>query len=382
MVNVAILDMMHAKDLGEALNIARRWRGPSQNVLLADRGGRIAWVVSGYLPRRRGFDGKTPMSWADGAIGWDGELPEDQRPSLVDPPSGVLYTANNRTVDATWARRIGHLWDISFRAARIKELLEAGDKFTERDLQAIQLDTRNRAYDFYRDLILEVTANAPADQSGMARARDLATAWNGTADADQVGYRLLRLYRGALHEALVPPLIAPAIERMPSLRYFWMNDEEPLRQILEQRPPHLLPEPYESWEQLLRDRLDAALKQMAAESPTSGMDATWGEVNRATIRHPVTRAMPMLGALLNMPADPLSGDRWTVRVATEEFGASMRMVVGPGHEENGLLHMPGGQSGHPLSPHYRDGHAVWVQGLPTPFRAGPTRHTLRLVPGL
>ena len=57
---------------------------PNQNVAIADRSGRIAWTVGGALPRRRGFDGFTSESWADGTRGWDGYLsrggvPEDRR---------------------------------------------------------------------------------------------------------------------------------------------------------------------------------------------------------------------------------------------------------------------------------------------------------------
>ena len=61
--------------------------------------------------------------------------------------------------------------------------------------------------------------------------------------------------------------------------------------------------------------------------------------------------------------------------------ASERFVVSPGHEEDGIFHMPTGQSGHPLSPFYRAGHEAWETGEPTPFLPGETVHTLRLVPG-
>jgi penicillin amidase len=42
--------------------------------------------------------------------------------------------------------------------------------------------------------------------------------------------------------------------------------------------------------------------------------------------------------------------------------------------------MPCGQSGHPLSPNYGDGHLDWVAGRPVPFLPGPAVHTLALVP--
>jgi penicillin amidase len=56
------------------------------------------------------------------------------------------------------------------------------------------------------------------------------------------------------------------------------------------------------------------------------------------------------------------------------------MVVSPGHETDGIMHMPTGQSGHPLSPFYANSHAAWVAGEPTPFLPGPALHTLTLVP--
>jgi penicillin G amidase len=46
------------------------------------------------------------------------------------------------------------------------------------------------------------------------------------------------------------------------------------------------------------------------------------------------------------------------------------MVVSPGREHEGILHMPTGQSGHPLSPHYRDQHRAWVDGTPLPVLPG------------
>nr|WP_308602441.1 hypothetical protein [Massilia sp. Dwa41.01b] len=56
------------------------------------------------------------------------------------------------------------------------------------------------------------------------------------------------------------------------------------------------------------------------------------------------------------------------------------MTVSPGREEEGLFNMPGGQSGHPLSPFFLRGHAEWVQGKPQPLLPGAARHTLTLAP--
>jgi penicillin amidase len=66
-------------------------------------------------------------------------------------------------------------------------------------------------------------------------------------------------------------------------------------------------------------------------------------------------------------------------VQAPDDGASERFVVSPGREEKGIFHMPGGESGHPLSPYFKAGHEAWVRGEPTPFLPGKTEHTLTLV---
>jgi penicillin amidase len=68
------------------------------------------------------------------------------------------------------------------------------------------------------------------------------------------------------------------------------------------------------------------------------------------------------------------------RVQTPSFGASQRMVVSPGREDEGIFHMPGGQSGHPMSRFFDAGHAAWAEGEPSPFLPGERRHLLRLLP--
>jgi penicillin amidase len=52
------------------------------------------------------------------------------------------------------------------------------------------------------------------------------------------------------------------------------------------------------------------------------------------------------------------------------------MTVTPGKEEQGIFNMPGGQSGHPLSPFFLSGHADWVSGKASPLLPGPVKHTL------
>ena len=77
---------------------------------------------------------------------------------------------------------------------------------------------------------------------------------------------------------------------------------------------------------------------------------------------------------------PLLASSDSPHVASPSFVQSERLVVAPGHEERASLSMPGGQSGHPVSPHDGAGHDDWVAGRPTPLLAEPAQHVLTLKP--
>jgi penicillin amidase len=108
-------------------------------------------------------------------------------------------------------------------------------------------------------------------------------------------------------------------------------------------------------------------------------DRKWSEYNVTSYRHPLSPALPFVGRWLDMPVRPLAGDLYTIQVHSGSIAASDRMVVSPGLEAEGIMEMPTGQSGHPLSPFYANSHEAWVNGDPTPFLPGPAEHVLTLV---
>jgi len=377
--DLSLLDMADATTLEQAVEVAENWRGPSQNAMIAAGDGRIAWVVTGLLPNRIGFDGSVSVNWATPGVGWDGALDPLLRPMRVDPAEGLLFTANARTTPVEIARRISTEWAPPFRQARIGSVLRSSESVAERDMLDLQLDTHDPLLGFYRDRVLEVTTDNETAAS-MATARRIATAWSGNATLDERAHRLLDLYRRIIHRRVFSPLVAPCRELDSSFQYTWLLSEEPLRRILEERPMHLLSPKHDTWDGLLREALEETVRTMQSQRPDLPIDARWGEVSRVRIGHPASRAVGTLGWLLDMKSAPLPGDTHTVRVTHPQFGVSQRLVVSPGREESAIWHMPGGQSGHFLSPFYGKGHEAWVEGRPTPLLVGRTKHTLILRP--
>ncbi|MGH8211373.1 MAG: penicillin acylase family protein, partial [Steroidobacteraceae bacterium] len=155
--------------------------------------------------------------------------------------------------------------------------------------------------------------------------------------------------------------------------------EAPLWQLVHEQPMHMLAADYPTWRDFLLTQLDDTIAELVR---TCGRleRCTWGSRKVVHIQHPISHRLPFLSPLLDMPALELPGDHDMPRVQDGSFGASERFAVSPGHEEQGYFHMPGGQSGHPLSPFYRAGFMEWARGEPLPFLPGATEHTLVLEP--
>ena len=381
-VDLGLLRMEDAGDLDAALRLVAASGIPAQNVVAADQTGRIGWTIGGRLPRRVGFDGRLPSSWADGARRWDGLLDPSETPRVVDPPDGLLWTANARVIGGRGADLIGDGgFDLGARARQIRDDLRALEHPAPIDLLGVQLDDRALFLARWRDLLLAtLTPEAAAASPDRITARRLVDAWGGRAAIESAGYRIVRAFRTEVAGSLLDALTSRCHEADPDFDTSALPHREgPLWRLVSERPPHLMPRGHTSWDEVLLASLDRALGNLIKDG-TPLDQATWGKRNLLRMQHPLSRAVPALSPWLDMEPQPLPGDSSMPRVQAPEFGASERMVVAPGHEEEGLFHMPGGQSGHPLSKYYRAGHSTWASGQAAPFLPGPPEHTLVLRP--
>lgn len=371
----------HARSLDEALQAAVGASLAAENLVVGDRDGRIAWTIYGSIPRRVGFRGDVPTSWADGTHRWDGYLGYDDHPRVVDPPDGQLWTANARAVDGVMLAAIGDGgYSDGIRAWMIRDRLRSLDTADERALFDVQLDNRSVFLDRWRTVFLAAMPAGAATTALRAEARRLVEAsWTGRTTPDSVAYRIVRTFRLTVSRMTMDALTAPVRAAAPGFDYTTIRRlEGPLWRLVSERPAHLLDPRYPTWDAFLLAAIDRALEPLAKEG---GLTArTWGEANTADIAHPLSSAVPLLARWLNMPREPLAGDVYAPRVLTPRSGASERFVASPGHEATAILHMPGGQSGHPLSPHYGDQQPAWIAGRPLPLLPGATLHTLTLAP--
>jgi penicillin amidase len=383
-VNLGLLHMHQATSLKQAVSVMNNAGGPPQNAMLADKHGRIAWTLMGKLPKRHGFDGSISRSWTNNSIGWDGYINPQQTPRVIDPASGFLATANNRTVGKEYPYPLGHDYQVSFRVSRINQRLQAMHNISETDMLNLQLDTRTEFYRYYQKLAVSVlTPQAIAEKPSRQALHDYIISWDGHAKTTSTGFPVLFKFRKALAKTVLSAYLQPCQQLQNDFEFSWSKKETPLRQLLDAKIPATLPHQdiYTNWDALILAILEKTTETLKNQHNIADLaDLSWGRINITNNNHPFSSQLPLLSSLLDMPKNSLAGCPYCVRVVYGLFGASERMAISPGHLQQGILHMPAGQSGHPLSSHYGDQQVFWENGKALPFISDVVADQFELLP--
>jgi penicillin amidase len=381
-VNLHHTQLELAKDVDDAFFIASKSGIPAQNLMVGDKAGNIGWTIMGPIPKKSSQFGETPTHWADGINHWQGYLNSDQYPKIKNPENNRLWTANTRVVGGEMLEKIGNGgYALGARAKQIRDNLIAIDRFSEQDLLNVALDDRAIFLTRWQTFLLEkvLTPQAIAKHPHWQAVKETITTDNLCACVDSVAYRLVNNFRLTLRNdvfSVINENLSQA-DKSYSFRTIRHQVETPLWQMINEEPENFLWLPEDNWPKVFEAALTSTLTDMTENQTLA--KATWGQQNTSTIQHPLSNAVPFIGRWLDMPPIPLPGDSYMPRVQGKGFGASERMVVSPGHEESGILHMPTSQSGHPWSPYYGLGHDDWVKGNPSPFLPGETKYTLTLL---
>lgn len=368
-------------EAGFAVALARDWASftaafatfaaPQQNIAYADTGGRVGLFSPGRVPVRRAGDGTLPVPGDTGAFDWVGHIPAEELPRTVDPPVGFLLNANNRLVGPEYPRLLAATWEPAYRARRIGEVLEAAPTADLDAMRALQLDTLSvRARD---DLLPHLRDAAVAMAGAPAGLADALRAWDGSLDAG----RPEPLVLAAWHRALGPLVWADELGPWDGGS---VPDADFLPRVLGSRPVWCddvgTAGVAETCAGQAARALDSALASLTATFGPDWRGWRWGAAHPAVLAHrPLERAGWPLRALFSVRV-PAGGDGTTVSAAPPSSGTGglpgEPFATGHGAAYRGLYDLADpdasrfvaatGQSGHPLSRHYRDLARLWAIG--------------------
>ncbi len=155
----AILGFNKANSWGDFEKALEDFKAPAQNFVFASKDGTIAYKANGQIPIRKQGEGQLPVPGDSSDYGWEGFIPWDELPTVVNPKEGFIATANNEVIGEEYPYHITDFWAQPYRYERIKEVLEANDSLTVEDMMQLQMDQHNLyAREFLPNLLSSLKA--------------------------------------------------------------------------------------------------------------------------------------------------------------------------------------------------------------------------------
>jgi len=389
----AFAGMFDLLDIDSGPELVRRLEGhtsPASNLIWADRHGSIGYKLIGRLPRRRGGCPDLPKPGWTGEFEWEGTVPYDELPEVVDPESGHLVTANNRIVGDEYPHHITSEWLDGFRARRIEQLLAESEEHDVEGFEAMQSDNLSLPGLEAARRLSRLHPEGQRERSALERLR----CWDGRLDPGTVAgtiYQafLLRLAREVARAAIGDrDLCERWLDRAdngftPHITSPWRWHSH-LMKLWEEGDEELIGRP---WDGLVLEALAGALDDLEERFGPDPEGWRWGRVHEMKFPHALGDANPLFDRLLNRSLRAGGAQETVSQIAYDPndpynavWAPSWRMVADPTAPERSRWQMFTGQSGHPASRHYDDLQADWLEGRTQPMAGeGPWRE-LDLVP--
>lgn len=373
-VFLSIVLLNQAQDYDDFREALRFFDVPAQNVIYADVEGNIAYQMTGQIPIRQNGDGLIPVLGWTGEYEWEGWIPYEQLPAMLNPEQGYIITANNAVIDPDYPYLIARDWDSGDRAQRITELIEeavATGNVTADDFARIQFDNRSLIAAAYVPLFAGLSSSDNQVQAAIERLRG----WDLQEHRDSVPAALFEIFFIHLTDNVLADeageenvadaadiIFFHALATEPEAR--WWDDTRTDSQ--------------ETREDILLRALVETIQWFEENLGGDMNDWTWGRIHTATfVSAPLGQSgVGPIESLVNRGPFPADGGSHIINAnswnrndpAAVTSHPSMRMIVDMSDFDASQAVIPTGQSGHPYHPHYDDMIELWLNGEYHPWR--------------
>ncbi len=378
----AVMNMNKATDWDSFETALEDFNAPAQNFVFASKDGTIAYKANGRIPIRKKGDAQLPVPGDSSDYGWEGYIPYDELPSVVNPKEGFIATANNEVVDKSYPYHITDFWAQSYRYERIAEVLEAGSEFTVDDMKDLQMDQKNLyAREFLEDMIRSVENSSEGKYKAVT---DMLQEWDQYDSADAAAPLVFHKWIKQLPKTLFS-------KEMPEDVYALMPGKGPITDAMMRegyagKPGEWVAE-YGGIDKWVLDSFVVAIEEIEEQFGKNVDDWKWGEFHQLSFAHPLASASPIFEYFLNPKKQQIGGSNITVQAAafkddgTANNGASWRFVVDLADLTKASHVVGPGQSGHMKSKWFHDQEEDWAEGRyheTSITGAGEKGHVLKL----
>lgn len=410
----AMMDQNKAGSWDEFVGAMEGFVGPGMNQVYADVDGNIGYLSAAKVPLRAKGDGSVPYDGSTGDCDWEGYVPWKDMPRALNPESGFFATANSKIVSEGYPELITTSWEAPYRNGRITQLISSRGNWSVDDMAGIHADV----FTFPgRRFAQEAVAAARGRNLSPAtmRALEYLENWDYQARADSVAMSIYFYGWEHLREELLRHRLGSTLYE--EYKFSWTTPNLAVENILEKKDPFWLPPSYDSYESLIIASLELALSDLEGIFQTGDLSKwQWGRIHYLVCQNLLGLFWP-LDRIFNVGPVPRDGEGDTVNASPPASdclsqllargtmggcsemdilpdcksnaaygGPVMRMILDFSDLDNSRAVLDVGQSGHRLSPHYKDHFPHWlkVEYLPMPYsREAVLREaagTIRLLP--
>ncbi|MEO9022052.1 MAG: penicillin acylase family protein [Ginsengibacter sp.] len=324
---------------------------PGQNCIFACKKGDIAIWDQGKFPAKWYRQGDFVMPGTDSTYFWQGMIPQEENPHLVNPERGFVSSANQLPTDTTYPYYLGGNYP-PYRALEINKRLRTMNNITPEDMMKLQTDT----YNVFGEMALPVLINNMQTDKLTPHEKeyfDILKNWNHNNDANSKGATLFVVTWDSLEATVWSDEFSKT-----KLKLLFPSESTLLDDINKYPNFKYLDNINTPNVETLADDVTAAFKKAAAvvrKADKNGM-MEWAKYKGTHIEH-LARIDAFSSVYL-----PIGGGTNTINAATEQHGPSWRMIVSLTPETEAYGIYPGGESGNPGSKFYDDFVNDWAIG--------------------
>lgn len=360
----AVLKFDQASNWEEFKEALTSFHTPAQNFVFASTDGTIAYRANGLIPIRKNGDSMVPVPGWNDKYEWEGYIPWEELPTIVNPDEGFISTANNKITTDDYPYHITHTWAQPYRQNRIREVLIAGDNLVAKDMMNLQNDFMNLQGKELTPLLTK-ELNSENLTSIEKDALSLLQEWNYMDGRDEAAPLLFHLWLVEMEKVLFDGKIDK--EMMPLFDGKSQVIDQLIRRAANgEKGPWM--ENSGGFQSVVTKSYQAAVERAVCLQGHAPEKWVWGTFHSVPFEHPLGAIKP-LNLLFNPEVNAMGGSRVTVGAAgwnsstgTVNHGAPWRGVTDLAHMETSYNVISPGQSGYVWSKWYDNQIDDWVNG--------------------
>lgn len=345
-----------AKNYDDYLEAIKYLQTPGQNCIFACKNGDIALWDQGAFPAKWRRQGDFVMPGTDSSYFWQGVIPQDENPHIVNPGRGFVSSANQLPADSAYPYYLGGSFPV-YRGWEINKRLSAMNNITPQDMMKLQTNNYNVFAQMAMPLIIKNVDVKKLDGDEL-NYFDVLKNWNFINDIHSKGATMFVVTWDTLENKIWDDELLAHGDAL--LRPY---ESTLLNNLLKDSAFKFIDNINTPGVETLPDIMTAAFKKAMTTIKNADKKGRleWGKYKDTRVEH-----LAKLDAFSRLHL-PIGGGTNTINATNTNHGPSWRMVVSLTPETQAWGVYPGGESGNPGSKYYDNGIDTWVKGAYFPL---------------